>query len=161
MEQPPLLTAHSLTSVQVKPLPVYPEMQAHVAGPPRTFVHFPVTGAQPPLLVAHSLRSLQVTPLPVKPEGHAPQVLEPAVLVQVLWKPPELKQPPLAVAHSLTSAQVMPLPLYPVGQVQVRDPGILVHCAGGEKEHPPLLVAHSLMSLQTLPPPPTVYPVWH
>jgi predicted alpha/beta hydrolase family esterase len=65
-EQPPLLVAHSLMSLQVTPVPEYPAGQEPQVRLPVVFVH--VTGGdaeQPPLLVAHSLTSVQVTPFPV------------------------------------------------------------------------------------------------
>jgi hypothetical protein len=53
---------HSLMSVQVVPLPEYPELHAHEK-PPAVFVHV-AFASQPPLFVAHSFTSVQVTPLP-------------------------------------------------------------------------------------------------
>ena len=74
---------------------------------PAVLLQVAVPMLQPPPFVAHSLTSVQVTPLPVYPVGHALQVRDPAVFVQVV----PAKQPPLTVAHSLTSVQVMPLPV--------------------------------------------------
>ncbi len=67
--QPPLLVAHSLTSVQVVPSPVNPFLQVQVRLP-AVFEQVAFT-SQPPLAVAHSLMSVQVVPLPVNPALHA------------------------------------------------------------------------------------------
>ena len=66
VEQPPLVVAHSLMSVQVMPLPVKPAGQAPHVELPAVLVQ--MTGGmleQPPLLAAHSLTSVQVMPSPV------------------------------------------------------------------------------------------------
>ncbi len=56
-EHPPLLVRHSLMSVQVSPLPVYPDLHVHVREPPvlRQFAF----DEHPPLLTMHSLISMQ------------------------------------------------------------------------------------------------------
>jgi hypothetical protein len=60
---PPLLVAHSFTSVQVTPSPVKPGLQAHVKDP-RVFLQVPLA-LQLLVPAAHSSMSLQVKPSPV------------------------------------------------------------------------------------------------
>src|SRR4051812_1245674 len=99
-EQPPLLVAHSLTSLQgVMPSHVYPVGQAQVRVVGLMGVQV-AAGRQPPLPVAQGLPAVQVIPLPLYPELQA-QVREPGVLVQVAFT----EQPPLLLEHSLTSLQ--------------------------------------------------------
>jgi hypothetical protein len=80
--QPPLLVAHSSTSVQVIPSPVKPESQVHLR-PPGVLVQS-AWSSQPPLFVAHSSMSAHVLPSPANPALHA-QVKLVAVGVQVAF----------------------------------------------------------------------------
>lgn len=61
--QPPLLVAHSSTSVHVTPSPMKPALQAQVREP-TVFVHV-AFALQPPFPVRHSFTSTQAAPLRV------------------------------------------------------------------------------------------------
>jgi hypothetical protein len=61
--QPPLLVAHSFTSLHAAPLAVNPLLQLQLNEPAELLQMC----AHPPLLVAHSSMSVQFSPLPVKP----------------------------------------------------------------------------------------------
>lgn len=108
VEQPPLLVAHSFTSV-LQVAPVQPAGQEQVK--------LPTPSVQvPPLrqgFGAQSLMLVQVMPSPEYPELQA-QVRLPMVLVHVAL----VEQPPLLVAHSFTSV-VQVAPVQPEGQEQV------------------------------------------
>jgi hypothetical protein len=96
------LLAHSFTSVQVIPSPVYPGLQLQ-AKLPGVLAHtaFAPQFAAP---VVHSFTSVQSVPVPVYPALHA-QVKDPSTFVQVAFGSHGL------FAHSFTSVHVIPLPV--------------------------------------------------
>jgi hypothetical protein len=65
--QPPLLTRHSLTSVQSRPSPVYPALQVQRRAP-GVLVQM-ACSEHPPLLKPHSSMSTQLTPSRTYPGG--------------------------------------------------------------------------------------------
>ena len=73
---PPLLLAHSFTSLHTRPSPEYPLLHTQVR-PPLVLVQV-ASLLQPPLLVAHSLMSRQTPLTQSNPVVQPPQVSAPA-----------------------------------------------------------------------------------